>query len=259
MSFNNSSFNTTNTQIYEIFAYGNELAKKDRGSAIDYFRNNRSRVVIEGYLKMNYDPSIIFQLPPGQAPFKKQLDVPDGYCLTDLKQEFRRMRIFTDSTMNISNIRREQLWIQMCEGLFWKESDLIAKIKDRRVTDMYDELTADFVREAFPNAIPEVIAEPVADEVIAPVDFGDDPSKISAEELIKVAVEEYLKEEEPAQKKAKAGAKKTTSTPAQKKPITRRNVSSKKTQSKKETVQLTPPEVKVRKKPGPKPKEKILS
>ena len=250
--------NTTNTQIYEIFAYVNELAKKDRSSAIDYFRNNRSRVVIEGYLKMNYDPSIIFQLPPGQAPFKKQLDVPDGYCLTDLKQEFRRMRIFTDSTMNISNIRREQLWIQMCEGLFWKEADLIAKIKDRRITDMYDELTADFVREAFPNTIPEVVADPLPDEVIAPVDFGDDPSKISEEELIKVAIDEYLKKEDPIQKKAKAGAKKTTSTPA-KKQTTRRNVSSKKPQTKKEVPPSAQPEVKVRKKPGPKPKVKTTS
>lgn len=188
MSFNNSSFNTTNTQIYEILAYANELISKDKDSAILYLRNNRSRVIIEGYLKMNYDPSIVFQLPPGQPPFKKQLDVPDGYCLTDLKQEFRRMRIFTDAQMNISKLRREQLWIQMCEGLFWKEADLIAKIKDRRITDIYNGFTAEFVREVFPGSIPEVVAEPIPEELVEPVDFGEDPSKISEEELFKLHI-----------------------------------------------------------------------
>lgn len=195
MSFNNSTYNTTNTQVYEILAYANKLVGEGKKEeAINYLRNNRSKVVIEGYLKMAYDPSIVFQLPPGQPPFKKQLDVPDGYCLTDLKQEFRRMRIFTDATMNIQNLRREQLWIQMCEGLFWKEADLIGKIKDRRITDIYDAFTPDFVNELFPGVLPSVVAEPVPDENLAPVDFGEDPSKISTIELIREAFEKEVEE-----------------------------------------------------------------
>lgn len=206
MTFKNSSFNTTNTQIYEIMSHANELIKSDRNSAIEYLRNNRSRVVIEGLLKMNYDPSIVFQLPPGQPPFKKQLDVPDGYCLTDLKQEFRRMRIFTDSNMNISKVRREQLWIQMCEGLFWKEADLIGKIKDRRITDMYDGFTPEFVREVFPNCIPEVVAPPIPEDLLEPVDFGEDPSKISEEEIFKSPIPtEFLEKEAVLEKKAVLG------------------------------------------------------
>jgi hypothetical protein len=198
---------TTNIQIYEIFSYINEMLGQDKQKGIEFMRNNRSRVVIEGYLKMNYDPSIVFQLPTGQAPFKKQLDVPDGYCLTDLKQEFRRMRVFTDATMNLSRVRREQLWLQMCEGLFWKEADLINKVKDRRITDIYPMLTVDIVREAYPSLLPEVVADPVPEDAIAPVDFGEDPSKIPEEELIKSAINEFLKEEETL-KKSVAGAKK---------------------------------------------------
>ena len=190
MSFNNSTYNTTNTQVYEILAHANNLVGEGKKEeAINYLRTNRSRVVIEGYLKMAYDPSIVFQLPAGQPPFKKQLDVPDGYCLTDLKQEFRRMRIFTDATMNITNIRREQLWIQMCEGLFWKEADLIGKIKDRRITDMYDAFTPEFVNELFPGVLPSEVAAPVPDDILVPVDFGEDPSKISTIELIREAIE----------------------------------------------------------------------
>jgi hypothetical protein len=260
MSFNNSSLNTTNIQIYEILAYANDLVDKDKGAAIEYLRNNRSRVIIEGYLKMNYDPSVVFQLPSGQPPFKRQLDVPDGYCLTDLKQEFRRMRIFTDAQMNISKLRREQLWIQMCEGLFWKEADLIAKIKDRRITDLYSNLTSDFVREVFPSSIPEIVAPPIPEELSDPVDFGEDPAKISEEELIKAAISEFIEKEVAPEKKVKAGAKKKVSTPA-KKPITRRTASSQKQQTKKKSVstESAPMEMKVRKKPGPKPKVKTPS
>lgn len=176
---------TMNTMIYEILAHANNLLKQDKAKGIEYLTKNRSRVVIEGLLKMNYDPAVMFLLPAGEAPFKKNKDVPDGYCLTDLKQEFRRFRIFTDPNLNITRVRREQLWLQMCEGLFWKEADLIHKIKDRRITDMYDQFTAENVREIFPNLLPEVVAAPVPIEKILPVDFGPDPSLISEEELIK--------------------------------------------------------------------------
>lgn len=232
--------NTMNIMTYEVLQHINDLLKQDKAKGIEFLQNNRSRVVIEGYLKMNYDPSIVFQLPPGEPPFKKQVDVPDGYCLTDLKQEFRRMRIFTDATMNLSKIRREQLWLQMCEGLFWKEAVLINKIKDRRITDVYDQLTVDVVRLAYPTLLPEVVADPLPDDVIVPVEFGDDPSKIPEDELIKKSIEAYLREEDKA-KKAVAGAVKPV--PAQRK---------KPGPKPKQSVSV----VTERKKPGPKPKQK---
>lgn len=189
------SAQTMSTMIYEIFGHANKLLKQDRKRGIEFITTNRSRVVIEGLLKMTYDPSIVFHLPPGEAPFKKQLDVPDGYCLTDLKQEFRRLRIFTDGSMNITRTRREQLWLQMCEGLFWKEADLIHKVKDRRITDLYDEFTVETVREMFPGLLPEIVAEPVPVEETLPVDYGPDPSLISEKELIEAAVQQMIMEE----------------------------------------------------------------
>lgn len=238
--------NTMNIQVYEILQRVNDLLKTDKSQGLDYLRNNRSRVVIEQYLKMNYDPAIVFQLPAGIPPFKKQMDVPDGYCLTDLKQEFRRMRVFTDAALAISNLRREQLWLQMCEGLFWKEADLINKIKDRRITDVYDQLTVELVREAFPDLLPAAVAEPVPDEVIAPVDFGPDPAVIPVEELIKAGIQEFELEEQQA-KKANTEALKGTTNAA---PVERKKPGPK------PKPKAPEPEIKERKKPGPKPKPK---
>jgi len=187
--------NTMNIMIYEIFEKANEMLKVDKAAGIEFLQNNRSRVVIEGLLKLNYDSAVTFHLPPGIAPYKKQVDVPDGYCLTDLKQEFSRMCIFTNGELNVTRVRREQLWLQMCEGLFWKEAELINKIKDRRLTDLYGTITIDIAREAFPSLVNIVASDPVPDTVIVPVDFGDDPSKISEEELIKASVNTFLAEQ----------------------------------------------------------------
>lgn len=235
---------TMNIMVYEIFDHVNTLAKTDRQAAIEFLQNNRSRVVVEGYLKMNYDPAVEFQLPIGPAPYKKKDDVPDGYCMTDLKQEFRRMRVFTDPDLNLTRVRREQLWLQLCEGLFWKEADMMNKIKDRRLSDMYPELTYSLVKEAFPTSIPDEPAAPVPEEALTPIDYGDDPSKISEEELIAQSVAAFLAEEA---KNSQADAVKmgdaSAQTPQRKKPGPKPKV--------KQPVEELP---KQRKKPGPKPK-----
>lgn len=238
---------TMNVMVYEIFDHVNTLVKTDRNAAIEFLRNNRSRVVVEGYLKMNYDPTIIFQLPVGPAPYKKKDDVPDGYCMTDLKQEFRRMRVFTDPALNLTRVRREQLWMQLCEGLFWKEADLMNKIKDRRLTDLYPELTYSLVKEAYPTSIPDEPAPPTPEEQLAPIDYGDDPSKISEEELIKQAVEKFLAEEaKNSQADAKNLGNASAQTPQRKKPGPKPKA--------KPLVEDLPVQ---RKKPGPKPKQSL--
>jgi hypothetical protein len=219
--------NTMNVSVYEMLDHINTLAGADLNSAIQFMQTSRGRPSIEAYLRFNFHPECVFLLPAGSPPFKRKTDVPDGYCMTDLKQENRRMRIFMDANMNISTMRREQLWIQILEGLFWKEADMLNKIKDHRLTDMFPNITAALVKQAYPSMLPaDKVAEPLDD---TPIDLTpeDDPTKISEEELIKESIEKFLKEEEVA-KKLKTGT---------------------------QTAQEMP--VKERKKPGPKPKLKV--
>ena len=238
MNIENQMVNTTNVMVYEILQYANDLVSTDKQKAINFLQTNRTRHIVEYYIKLNYDPSLTFLLPTGPAPYKKNVDVPEGYSLTDLKQEFRRIKIFLDSSLNITQTRREQLWIQMCEGLFWKEADLMNLIKDRRMTDMFPNLTAGFIREALPQLLPAEVAPPVPDDQIKPVNFGEDPSKISEEELIRAAIEEDLK---------KQGA---VATPASTTAKTRKKPGPKPKNAQPEAAPVE------RKKPGPKPKPK---
>lgn len=239
-----------NNMVYEIFDHVNQLVVTDRPAALDFLRVNRSRTTIEYYLRLNFDPQFQFNLPPGIAPYKKRNDVPEGYGMTDLKQEMRRIRIFLVGAGNINKVRVEHLWLQMCEGLFWKEADLINLIKDHRLTDMYPNLTADLIREAFPTLLPEVLATPVTNEPL-PVTQAvlDDPTQISELELIRRGIEEFQREEEEA-KKAGAGVVATAPAKERKKPGPKKGW--------KNALPPVPakPQPVAKKKPGPKPKPK---
>ena len=177
-----------NTMIYEIFQYANDIAANNKAEAAAYLQKNRSRVVIEGLLKLTYDPAVEWQLPAGRAPYKRDTSVPDGFGMTDLKQEFRRLKVFTDTALNLNKMRREQLWLQMCEGLFWKEADIINYIKDRNLVAMFPNLNAEFVRFVFPELLPQGTAKPiVVNETKVEM---EDPSKISEEDLVNGIVTE---------------------------------------------------------------------
>ena len=81
--------------------------------------------VVRGILKLNFDPSMKMDLPPGEPPFKKDTNVPEGYSESNLYVEHRRFYIWLDPTKNINKVRKESLFIQMLEGMHLKEAELV--------------------------------------------------------------------------------------------------------------------------------------
>ena len=116
-------------------------------------------VVLRGILQINYDPRVKFNLPEGEPPFKKDTSVPLGYSETNLFTEFRRFYIWLDSTVNLTRMRKEQLFIQMLEGLHWTESEVVCLAKDRKLSTKYKSLKEDLVREAWPDLLPPKVKE----------------------------------------------------------------------------------------------------
>ena len=64
------------------------------------------------------------------------------------------MYIWLRPDPNISKVKREQLWIQMLEGLHWKEADLLNLMKDKNITNKYKSITYELISEAFPGMLP---------------------------------------------------------------------------------------------------------
>jgi hypothetical protein len=82
----------------------------------------------------------IFGLPEGMPEtYKPETDIPDGISFSTARQEFRRIRNFmADGPMkNVPSHQREIKWVQMLEGMHWKESNILVHIKDQTLLDIY--------------------------------------------------------------------------------------------------------------------------
>jgi hypothetical protein len=110
--------------------------------------------VLRGVLQINFNPDVKVNLPEGEPPFKKDTNTPMGYSETNLYAEFRRFYIWLDEKVNLTKIKREQLFIQFLEGIHWTEAEVICLAKDKKLQTKYKSLKEDLVREAFPTLLP---------------------------------------------------------------------------------------------------------
>lgn len=82
-------------------------------------------------------------LPMGMPDvYKPKTDMPDGVSDTTARQELRRIKNFlVNGTMqNIPAHRREINWMQLLEGLHWKEANILIHIKDQQLLNLYPNL-----------------------------------------------------------------------------------------------------------------------
>ena len=87
-------------------------------------------------------------LPAGMPEtYKPDTSIPDGFANTDARAEFRRIKNYqAGGTMSrVPGHKRETLWVQMLEGMHWKEANVLVHIKDQTLLEiypnMYDVLT----------------------------------------------------------------------------------------------------------------------
>ena len=68
---------------------------------------------LRAILIANFDESVISMLPEGAVPYKKN-EAPEETEHTLLAQEYRKLYLFFKGGANISQTRRETLFIQLC-------------------------------------------------------------------------------------------------------------------------------------------------
>ena len=113
--------------------------------------------LLEGYntpalraiLIANFDESVISMLPDGEVPYKKN-EAPEGTEHTLLAQEYRKLYLFFKGGANISQTRRETLFIQLLEGLHKGEAEVLCLVKDKRIGKRW-KITRQCVEQAFPS------------------------------------------------------------------------------------------------------------
>jgi len=104
---------------------------------------------LRAILIANFDESVISMLPDGDVPYKKN-EAPEDTEHTKLAHEYRKLYLFFKGGANISQTRRETLFIQLLEGLHQGEAEVLCLVKDRRIGKRW-KITRQCVEQAFPS------------------------------------------------------------------------------------------------------------
>jgi len=104
---------------------------------------------LRSVLIANFDESVISMLPDGEVPYQKN-DAPEGTEHTKLAHEYRKLYLFFKGGANVSQTRRETLFIQLLEGLQQGEAEVLCLMKDRQIGKRW-KITRQCVEEAFPQ------------------------------------------------------------------------------------------------------------
>lgn len=121
---------------------------KTKAEKIKILRDNVSQA-LKSILIINYDESIVSLLPEGEPPFTKN-EAPAGTEHTRIEHEARILHHFFKGGSNLSQIKRENMFIQLLEGLHPDEAEVIIKAKDKQLGKRY-KVTKACVSEAFPE------------------------------------------------------------------------------------------------------------
>ena len=98
---------------------------------------------------INFDDSVVSLLPPGDVPYTPN-EAPDGTQHTILEKEARLLHHFFKGGSNVSQVKREQMFVQMLEGLNSGEAEALVLAKDKRIGKRW-KITKACVSEAYPS------------------------------------------------------------------------------------------------------------
>ena len=105
---------------------------------------------LKSVLIWNFDESVKSMLPDGEVPFKKN-EAPAGTEHTYLAHEWKILYNFVKGGNDtLRPVKRENLFMQLLEGLHPDEAEIICLVKDKNLKKKY-KLTRAIVEEAFPD------------------------------------------------------------------------------------------------------------
>lgn len=132
--------------LSEVLKKVNNAKTKDKKVAI--LKENDTEP-LRMILKGSFDPKIEWKLPKGDVPFKPN-DAEEGTEHTVLAREARKLFNYVKGgNDSLPQFRREDMFIQLLEGLHKSEAELVINTKDKRLHQVYKGLSAAVVKEAF--------------------------------------------------------------------------------------------------------------
>jgi hypothetical protein len=123
--------------------------QRTKAKKIQVLKENES-LHLKSVLIWNFDDSVISVLPEGEVPFDKN-EAPAGTEHTYLAHEYKLLYNFIKGGNDfLKPVKREQLFLQLLEGLHEDEAEVICLMKDKNLTSKY-KITKAIVEQAFPD------------------------------------------------------------------------------------------------------------
>ena len=123
--------------------------KQNKVALLKQYNSPALRMVI----KSSFDPKIKWALPEGEVPFKRN-EAPAGTEHSVLSYESRKLYHYIEGgNGDLSQRKRETMFVQLLEGLSEEEAELLVLAKDGRMNDKYKRITKSVIQEAFPTII----------------------------------------------------------------------------------------------------------
>ena len=123
---------------------------KTKDEKIKILRDNNS-AALRALLIWNFDDSIKSAIPDGDVPYTPN-DAPAGTDHSRLSHEYKGFYRFCKGGDNrLSDMKRENMFIQLLEGLHKDEAELVCLVKDGNLNKGYKRITKAVVSGAFPQ------------------------------------------------------------------------------------------------------------
>ena len=104
---------------------------------------------LRSLLKASFDPKIQWVVPEGDVPYTKN-EAPAGTEHTTLAIESKKLwHYIRGADGQTPQWKKEQMFVQMLEGLHQSEAELLVNAKDKKLHQVYKGLSTNVVREAF--------------------------------------------------------------------------------------------------------------
>jgi len=132
--------------IFEEIASANSFEARQK-----VLKDNESNP-LKDLLRYAFHPDIKFALPDGDPPYKC-IGSPDEYNPTYLYPNIKKFYLYIEGGHDgLTPLRREQLFVNMLEGLHPAEAKVVLQVKDKKLK--FRGLTYKLVKTTFPEILP---------------------------------------------------------------------------------------------------------
>lgn len=124
----------------------NAKTKADKSKLLQEYDSQALRSL----LIWNFDESVMTLLPSGEVPYRKNT-AQKGLDHIYLEGEQRKFAYFVKGGMNVTNMKREEIFVGLLETLHSDEAELLCEVKDKTLQKKYTRISKTLIQETFPN------------------------------------------------------------------------------------------------------------